>query len=174
MVRTPARAVEFEMDQPPFARGHGIEAKGCAGFAHALRGHARRKLQFVEARRRDNLRSRTGRDRANADRAAASGARYIRARAEVRRCARAAELLIVAAKGDDHVRLVASASALRRRDFALERKIRLAHRAIEKTLQLAGSRARDRGAAARRWRARIAAGPFPRRCCALSLILFSS
>ena len=44
------RAVEFEMNHAPFARGHGIEAERLVGFADALRGHAGRELEFFEAR----------------------------------------------------------------------------------------------------------------------------
>jgi len=43
-------AIEFEMDDASVARGHGIEREGLARFANALGGHARRELQFFEAR----------------------------------------------------------------------------------------------------------------------------
>src|SRR5271156_938014 len=44
------RAVQFQMNQPALAWRHGIEAEGLACLAHALRGHARRKLQFFQTR----------------------------------------------------------------------------------------------------------------------------
>src|SRR5271154_4749669 len=43
-------AGEFEMDDAPLARRHRIEAEFLAGLAHALRGDARRKFQFLEPR----------------------------------------------------------------------------------------------------------------------------
>src|SRR5579875_1895952 len=45
------RSVEFQVDDAALARGHGIEAEGLAGFAHALRGDARGELQFIEPSR---------------------------------------------------------------------------------------------------------------------------
>ena len=43
-------AVQFQVNQPALARRHGVEAKGLACLAHALRGDASRKLQFFQMR----------------------------------------------------------------------------------------------------------------------------
>ncbi len=42
--------VQFEMDDASLAGRHGVEVKGLAGFAHALGGHARGKLQLLNSK----------------------------------------------------------------------------------------------------------------------------
>ena len=166
------RAAEFQMDDASFARGHRIETKGLARFAHALRRNTRGKLQFLQPR--------------GAIISAIEPHAIMQPRVEPQPAMRDVfkrkqqlgvpleqQFLILAAKGNQYVRFVAARFSAADGDFVIERPDpSRATRDRESASARAIARSRS-SRASPGGRSADVSGTVPRRPFALSLILFS-